>query len=151
MINVDLEAEENYSEILQKWVIFVERISLQPCAYLSHGLSLNVPFEDLFGPGGHSEGRLDLLIVLTHEPKLNVFVAELGLQEGLKYLHTVYSHTANEEQLAGAEEEHCLQKQHMELVILHLEERSLSNECDHCDISSKESLQKGVAASITYE
>lgn len=56
VINVDLEAEENYSEIRQKWVIFVERISLHPCAYLSHGLSLNVPFEDLFGPGGHSEG-----------------------------------------------------------------------------------------------
>lgn len=108
MINVDLEAEGNHSEIRQKWVRFVERISLHPCTYLPHCLSLYVPFEDLFGPGGHSEGRLDLLIVLTHEPKLNVFIAELGLQEGLEYLHTVYSYTTDEEQLAGADEEHHL-------------------------------------------
>lgn len=47
--------------------------------YLSGSLSLNVAFEDLFGPGGHPEGRPDLLIVLAHLPKLKVFITELGL------------------------------------------------------------------------
>ncbi len=45
--------------------------------YLSDSLSLNVAFEDLLGPGGHPEGGLDLLIILTHQPKLNVFITEL--------------------------------------------------------------------------
>lgn len=45
--------------------------------YLSGSLSLDVAFEDLFGPGGHPEGRLDLLIVFTHQPKLNVFITKL--------------------------------------------------------------------------
>lgn len=58
-------------------------------SYLSPSVSLNVAFEDLFGPGGQPEGRLDLLIVLAHQPKLNVLVAELGLQEGLEDLYPV--------------------------------------------------------------
>ena len=58
------------------------------CTYLSGSLSLNVAFEDLFGPGGHPEGRLDLLIILTHNPKLQVFITELWLQESLKYLRS---------------------------------------------------------------
>lgn len=47
------------------------------CAYLSCSLSLNVAFEYFFGFGGHPEGRLDLLVVLAHQPKLNVLVTEL--------------------------------------------------------------------------
>lgn len=57
--------------------------------YLSRGLSLDVAFEDLFGPGGHPERRPDLLVILTHHPKLNVLIAELGLQEGLEDLYPV--------------------------------------------------------------
>lgn len=45
-------------------------------AHLSWSLSLNVAFVDLFGPGRHPEGGLDLLVVLTHQPKLNVFITE---------------------------------------------------------------------------
>lgn len=36
------------------------------------------------------------------------------------------------------------------LIHLHLDERSLSSDCDHWDISSKQSLQKRGAVSLTY-
>lgn len=57
--------------------------------YLSGSVSLDVAFEDLSGPGGHPEGRPDLLIILTHQPKLNVLIAELRLEEGLEYLYPI--------------------------------------------------------------
>lgn len=63
--------------------------STSAASYLSRGLSLDVAFEDLFGPGGHPERRPDLLVILAHHPKLNVLIAELGLQEGLEDLYPV--------------------------------------------------------------
>lgn len=57
--------------------------------YLSRCFSLNVAFEDLFGPGGHLEGGLNLFVVLTHQPELNVLIAELRLQKGLKRHHAI--------------------------------------------------------------
>lgn len=54
--------------------------------YLSGSVRLDVAFEDLSSPGGRPEGRPDLLIILTHQPKLQVLVAELGREEGLEHL-----------------------------------------------------------------
>lgn len=47
------------------------------CTYFSGSLGLNVGFEDLLGPGGQPEGMFDLLKLLTDQPKLQVFIAEL--------------------------------------------------------------------------
>lgn len=58
-------------------------------SHLSGSVSLDVAFEDFSGPGGHPEGRPDLLVILTHQPKLDVLIAELGLEEGLEYLDPV--------------------------------------------------------------
>lgn len=65
----------------------VAGLSLPP--YLSGSVSLDVAFEDLPGPGRHPEGRPDLLVILTHQPKLNVLVAELRLEEGLEHLYPI--------------------------------------------------------------
>lgn len=81
MINVDLR-EESLLGTTDSYIAGRQ-------FYLSRGLSLDVAFEDLFGPGGHPERRPDLLVILTHHPELNVLIAELGLQEGLEDLYPV--------------------------------------------------------------
>ena len=49
--------------------------------YLLRRFSSNELLVDLLGPRRHSEGRLDLFVVFTGEPKLNILVTEFRFEE----------------------------------------------------------------------
>lgn len=57
--------------------------------YLFGRFSFDELLVNLLGSGGHSERRLDLLVILAGEPELNVLIAVLGLEEGAKSCQSV--------------------------------------------------------------
>ena len=59
------------------------------CSDLSRTLGLDEVLVDLLRLGGHLDGVLGLLEVLTGHPELNVLLTELGLQEGTESVHTI--------------------------------------------------------------
>lgn len=65
-----------------------------PCAVVDVDLSGRLHVDelvvDLGGFGGQFGGVLDLLVILTGHPELNVLVAELGLQEGPEHHQPIF-------------------------------------------------------------
>lgn len=134
------------------------RRNAQSWIYLFRRFCFDKLLINLLGSWRHSEWRLNLLVVLTGEPELNILIAVFRFQKVAKSGQPIW----------GKHKKHSQRELQTTLLVslkkdiyiymtntiycssgilvlrgkgnLHLDSRSLSSDCDHCWVSSKLSL-----------